>query len=290
MLDALGLDDFEGVLDIQGIRGYRSGDGKTPFRELTAHSQNWHPAKANDDEGPFGVLEVMGSVFPTGTDGVRSLLTHLGDDAINLLQGIDDRIIEYENFVEELRGFCESNLGGSGRDALESLMKEGERVREGARGNQKTAISRARDALRRLLGIVGTRDQITLEALKAYSRLPGNEDWAEALENFAMFLAAQEGRLWHGGVLCHELWYEDEFKVFSRMCRRVLAERQGILAEYRAFAKRVRDEAGRRVLSEPKFKRMGDEIRVKAQDILRNRCYLEGDWRGETPLSHGEFQ
>ena len=109
-------------------------------------------------------------------------------------------------------------------------------------------------------------------------------------DEFESFLAAREGRLWHNDTLRFELWYDDNFRAFARACTRFLRERQRILSEYRAWVKGTRDQTAELILSDPTFKTVGDELRRKTQAVLRDRYYLEGDWRGETPLPVGAFQ
>jgi len=75
----------------------------------------------------------------------------------------------------------------------------------------------------------------------------------------------------------------EEFKAFSQRCREILSERQHIVSEYRAVAKKARDGAGRLVLDNPETKPLADDVRAMTHRILRHRYYLEGDWRGETP-------
>ena len=102
------------------------------------------------------------------------------------------------------------------------------------------------------------------------------------------YLAAREGRLWHNGTIRFELWYEDAFNAFARRCHMILAQRQALLARCRASVQRMRDQAGYQIIADPTFKPTGDAIRRRTQAILRNRFYLEGDWRGETPLGNGD--
>lgn len=290
LLDVLGIQGYKTVLDIGGIRGYRSGDPPTPFRELVVHTPDWHPAKAVMDEPEFGILETMGSVFPVGTGGVRTFVVHLGADAVNLLQGLDKRIGEYETFLTDAAGFCEAHEKEDQQGFLASVRTQAGEILESVRKMPKTDLAKVPQALGKVSNIVGTQDRLTLTMLEGFCRLPGNEEWAAVFDEFFNYLAAKEGRLWHNDTVRYELWYEDEFKKFSRCCRNVLAERQNILAEYRPWVKRLRDGAARIVLTDAAFKPIGDELRERTRTILRNRYYLERDWRGETPLASGALQ
>jgi hypothetical protein len=137
---------------------------------------------------------------------------------------------------------------------------------------------------------VGTRDNISLKVFQAYCALPGNQAWAETFEDFWSYLAAREGRIWYNDTIRFELWYDEEFIEFSRRCRRFLAERQRILSEYRTWVKNTRDGAAKLIITHPESQATADELRRKTHAILRNRYYLEGDWRGETPLPTGALQ
>jgi hypothetical protein len=287
LVDVLGVQGYMTMLDINGIRGYRSGNGTTPFRELIVHPTSWHPAQAVFDESECGILETMGSIFPVGTSGVRSFITHLGGDAVDLLQGLDTRIAEYDAFLTDIAAFCEAREKDDRQGFLASVRTQAVKLLDTGRGMPKSDLATVKEALDKVLRIVGTRDDLTLPMFQAFCKLPGQEEWAAIYEELWNYLAAKEGRIWHNETLRYELWYEDEFKAFSRCCRQVQAERQNVLSEYRTWVKRVRDGAARVVIADGAFKPVSDEFRDKTRAILRNRYYLEKDWRGETPAPSG---
>ena len=290
LVDVWGIDGYRTRLDIEGIQGYRTAAVPVPFRDLVVHRPDWHPAMAHTDSGEFGVLDIIGSLFPTDTDGVRSLLRHLGDDALNMLRGLDDRIAEYERFLGDLGAFCQARTGEDPDGFLTTVSAKTNSLLEYGRNAHKTDIAEIDKALERLLRVVGTRDNITLKAFQAYCGLPGNQGWAETFEDFWSYLAAREGRIWYNDTIRFELWYDDTFMGFSYRCRRFLAERQRILSEYRTWVKNIRDGAAQLTITHPESQATGDELRRMTHAILRNRYYLEGDWRGETPLPTGALQ
>jgi len=291
LLDVLGIQGYVTALDIEGIRGCRSGDGSTPFRELIVHTEDWHPAKAiMEEESELGILEAMGSVFAVGTPGVRTFIADLGNDAVNLLQGLDTRIGEYEAFLGDVAAFCEAHEKEDRQGFLASVRDQAGKVLESVRGARRTDIAEVREALETVLNIVGTRDGVTLTVFQGFCQLPGNEEWAAIFDEFYNYLAAKEGRIWYHDALRYELWYEDEFRDFSHRCQKILAERQKILSQYRPWVKRVRDGAARMMVTNAEFKPIGDELREKTRTVLRNRYYLERDWRGETPLPSGALR
>jgi hypothetical protein len=279
LVDVWGIEGYLTRLDIGGVQGYRTADQGTPFRELSLHRPGWHPALAHEEhEGEFGVLEVMGSVFPVDTDGVRSLLQHLGNDALGLLRGLDSRIGEYEQFLRDLAAFCQTHDNEDQDGFLAAVGAQANELLQSGRDPRRTTITGVEKAFQTVLAVVGTRDRLTLTAFEAFCRLPGNEAWAAILDEFMGYLAAKEGRLWHNRTVRFELWYDDDFGEFSRRCLTFVAERQRILSEYRTWAKRTCDSAAHVILAQ------------KTHAVLRNRYYLEGDWRGETPLPTGVFQ
>ena len=81
--------------------------------------------------------------------------------------------------------------------------------------------------------------------------------------------------------------FRKEYKDLSSLSRAALSERQKVLDAYRELAKRVRDEAGLQIILTPQIKEQYEAVRKMTRDILRNRYYLEGDWRGEKPLRGG---
>ena len=56
-----------------------------------------------------------------------------------------------------------------------------------------------------------------------------------------------------------------------------------MLKEYREFAKTIRDNAGLAIIERPEAKDAAQQVRELTQKVLRNRYYLEDDWRGEMP-------
>ena len=262
-------------LGLRNVREYRTGtDG---FRDLIFHDLNWDPARAGLVQGEYGVLETMGSVFPVDSDNVRSLITHLGEDALNLLRGLDDRIGEYEQFFAALpQNPALPKENGEHAAALCAKIKEAPR----------TDVAAAQEKLKAVLGVVGTRDAVTLEMLQAFANQPGNEEWRVRMEEFWGYLAAREGRIWHNGTVRVDLWYEDAFQAFAGRCVRILKERQAILTECREGVKQMRDALAWQALERPESKEML-ALRQKTGEVLSNRYYLEGDWRGEEPVGKG---
>lgn len=247
--DVLGVRGYAEALDIEGVRGYRSADGWVPFRELATRDLHWTPWGAHGEERGFGVLETMCGVYRVGTDGTRSFVRHMGNDAVNLLRGLDQRIDEYERFLSELKTFCREHRKRDGDGLLASVGEQAQRALQSGRDVPRTDIGKVVEALEDVLGL----------------------------------LDPEQRRHWRDSIIGQT----DEFREFSRRCRAALAERQSILSEYRALVKRVRERAAHVTTANPGFKDTGDQLRALTQRILRNRYYLEGDWRGETPLRDG---
>ncbi len=287
LIDLWGIAGCTARLDVEGVRGYRIADERMPFRELVVHSMEWHPAKANEDSEAFGILELMGSVFPVGTDGVRSFVQHMGDDALGMLEGLDTRIAEYETFLTDLPPFCQERRANDVQGFLGTVAVQSQDLLASGRGGPKMPVAKAAEALDGVMAIIGTRDTVSLDLFKAFCKMPGNDDWSQVYDDFRSYFAAQEGRIWYDDTIRFELWYDDTFRRFGHRCTTILDERQATLASYRMGVQQMHDAAGRLTVSHPEFKKAGDEFRQKTRAMLRHRYYLEGDWRGETPLTTG---
>jgi hypothetical protein len=75
-----------------------------------------------------------------------------------------------------------------------------------------------------------------------------------------------------------------EYGEFCDLSRAALAGRQSVLTEYRELARSARNQAGLLAAADPATRDLCEQVRRRARDVLSNRCYLEGDWRGEKPL------
>lgn len=280
LVDVLGIRGCAEAFDVAGVRGYRTGLQDTSLREVSTRGADWRPWISFAEQGGYGVLEVMAAAFPAGTPGTRLLLTHLGNDAIDLLRGLDARIGEYEEALGQLAAFCHARDAG----ALAPWAAQAEEALRLGQGARRTDAATAARALEGLLAILGTRDNRRLDDLLALCELFENDPKAREFREALAMLGAKEGRLWHDDVVHYEISYEDEFEAFWRCCRRALGERQRLLERYRAVLKHIRDAAGRLVTTTPQCKEAADELRAMTQAALRNRQFLEGDWRGEKPL------
>ncbi|HIE51263.1 MAG TPA: hypothetical protein EYP85_05855 [Armatimonadetes bacterium] len=71
------------------------------------------------------------------------------------------------------------------------------------------------------------------------------------------------------------------FEALSRNIREVVGPREEMLRTYRRLAKELRDRAGWAAVRQPELIELAEGIRKLARAVLRNRYYIEGDWRGE---------
>ncbi len=78
------------------------------------------------------------------------------------------------------------------------------------------------------------------------------------------------------------------YDALRRLVMAALSERLQVLAAYRELAKSVRDTAGLAVAHLPEARNICEQVRGLSGQVLRKRCYLEGDWRGEQPLGGPE--
>lgn len=243
LIDAMGLERYWKVMDIDGIRRYRCGEGWLPFRDLETRELEWAPWESHLETRGFGILDIMSGVFPAGTPGVKAFITNMGNDAIRLLEGLDARIAEYDVAIDAMRSFCVIN---DDDEFLRSVAQRAVAVLKAGRDAERDDVERIRNAL---------------GALMEVSR-------------------PTERRLWDEDII----YKREEFREFSRTCRTLMAQRRKVLAEYRSFAKQVRDEAGRRALADPACRQNADTLREAARMMLRNRYYLEPGWNGELPV------
>ena len=68
-----------------------------------------------------------------------------------------------------------------------------------------------------------------------------------------------------------------QFETFREVSHAALSERQGVLREFREFAKTVRDNSGYAIAEKPDLKRIAEDLRKMSQAILRDRYALEVD-------------
>lgn len=83
------------------------------------------------------------------------------------------------------------------------------------------------------------------------------------------------------------LYGSKQYKEFSAASRASLAQRLAVIDAARRFAQSVRDDAGLYIVAHPDAPASCEKVRAMARDILRDRYYLERDWRGEVPMTGG---
>jgi len=236
--DTLGIDRLKDVLDIEGLRAYRTAEQPVPLHVfLTSQDQRLWPENSPGwpeslDFSPIYQLLVRIRMFER--KGVEETAAHLLKDILNSLRGLDNRIKEYERFLASMESFCETN---------------GEQTQE--------IVKDIKELEKRIADLPISDLDILSESIEAFKKSSGTGE---------------------------ELWDSSEFDRFREISGTALSERKAILAEYRDFVKKVRNDAGIAITKKPESKDISEELRRLTQNILRNRYYLEGDWRGENPL------
>ena len=236
--DALGIDRLKDVLDIEGLRAYRTAEPPVPLHVfLTSQDQRLWPEDSPGwpeslDFSPIYQLLVRIRMFER--KGVEETTAHLLEDILRSLRGLDSRIEEYEKFLASMESFCEAN---------------GEQTQE--------IVKDIRELEKRIADLPVTDLKPLPDSIKAFKNSSGT-----------------------GAAL----WDVSEFYRFRDISESALSERKSILAEYRDFVKKLRNDAGIAITKKPESRDISEELRRLAQNILRNRYYLEGDWRGENPL------
>lgn len=203
-----GLEKASELAREHGARGYRL-------------SKEWTPVKSADQ-----ALGMMSNMWRWDTPGATQRVARLCAHIIALIRGLDERMSEYEAFLEEMEVLC---LGGSGADTnrFMPVMEKAADIKTGAAPIPVSEIA----------GLAGA--------------LPSDRN---SLVNFS-------GRV-----------------------KAAFSQRLAFLSSARKTARFARDYAGLVQASTPELKPRAERLRAIAGDILQNRHYLEGDWRGESPL------
>ena len=196
--DALSMEKYKNILDIEGIRTYRTAEEWVPFLNLFFNEKR-----------QSGILEVFAGVFPAGTEGVKSVATHLGNDVLNLLRGLDSRINEYESFLLELKNFCQLNKKENVAGLLNSIAERAEDLQEMCANLPLTEIeevSNAIDVVKRIFDTGEGRgsgnkefedfSKISKIALSERQKvLTEYRDFIKKIRDEAGFIVAEESRL-----------------------------------------------------------------------------------------------
>jgi len=219
--EMLGLNESQAVLDIPGLTEYRTDAGWTTWRD-------------------FGkTVQSLAYLFERGLEGEQKVyLGHLCDDLPPLLEGLDQRLDEYERLAREIDVFGKEWQPDSPDDA--PLV-----VTLGQAAKQFSALGKKRLGLRK-------------------------PEEMRPLCNRIQELAAQESR--------------QNARAFERVRHELTAivgPREHLLRAYRGIAKELRDNAARACLTQAALVAPADRIRAICQRTLRNRHYVESDWRGE---------
>lgn len=99
LLDIPGTEKLNELLDLKGIRGYRVSKERVPLKMyLGLLEQN------QDIYEKGGKTKMVFAGISVGTEGSYKLVEDLHNDIINILKGLDGRIVEYQNFVHSLKG------------------------------------------------------------------------------------------------------------------------------------------------------------------------------------------
>ena len=264
--DALGLQLSERLLDIEGITNYRTTEEPIPLHELLmpASSRYRSMRVAADPDWPWRIAWRESLRLRLGFSPILELLGGGDYGAINMAntEGITSTVGHFSSDILNL-------LSG-----LDERIREYERFLSDFKKGCKTGWeenAQAADCLNKITAEIK-------EAKGKCANIPVTEiAQIQAHIEKMQALFGSQGRL-------------GKKKIFERFCEAsisALAERQAVLKEYRELAKRTRDKASLIITEKPETKDIAEQIRRLTQRILRNRYYLEDDWRGEIPQYGG---
>jgi hypothetical protein len=245
--DTLGISELRDALDIEGIRAYRTAEEPVPLHGLLTSQENriW----PEDSPGWPDVLDF--SPF-------HSLLVRI-------------RMVERRGVESTVTHFCEDIFNSL--KGLDSRIKEYDQFLadlEDLSVEQAASLFEVEQAAS-LFEMVEDIEDLRSEI--ADLPITGVGEVSDSIGAVKRSMGTGE-----------ELWDVSEFYRFWKISTTALSERQEILTRYRNFVKGVRNKANVAVTEQPEAKDVPEEIRRLTQNVLRNRYYLEGDWRGEKSI------
>ena len=157
--DTLGVEKLRSVLDIDGIRTYRTAEQPVPLHEfLTSHENRLWPEDSPGwpqvlDFSP--IFQLLVRINMVERKGVEATVTHLCEDILNLLKGLDNRIEEYETFLVNLENLCVEHVA-----SLSKIEKSIENLRGTLAHLSITEIGKVSDSIEAVRGCLGTGEEL----------------------------------------------------------------------------------------------------------------------------------
>ena len=249
------------LLDLEGLRNYRTAEPPVPLHQL--QSPGAYSSYPNRYTDPQHLLRLTWREFvhPRGKP-YSLLLEFLGGGSrggVNMadLPGVKAAVNHLcDDILAVLRGLDDRITEYKIFLAdLEAICKP-----------ERNYDERAGEFL------AATQQQV-IDLQMRIAELPPTTDIATVNEHSQKI----KGLVGTGGLLGQTT----EFELFAEVCLTALSQRQDLLDEYREFAKVARDQAATAITLILPSKDRAEKIRALTQNVLRNRHYLEGDWRGE---------
>ncbi len=260
--DTLGIQSSERLLDTEGITGYRTTEEPIPLHELLLPSSSrYRPGQVQGRTRTPWSIAWRRFLRPQLDFSPVLELSGGGDyGAINMAKtkGVESVVGHFCGDISNLLKGLDDRTG-----EYETFISD----LDGLCRTEKKENSQATEFLD------GIKAEIEgLKTRRANLPLTDIAEVHDCIENIQALFGS-------GG----RLGKKKEFERFSEVSILALAERQAVLREYRELAKATRDKAGLVITEKPEAKELAEGIRELTQKVLRNRYYLEGDWRGETP-------
>jgi len=273
--DGLGIQLSERLLDVEGITGYRTTQDRLPLHELllpTTSRYQGGQVEAGRKGGPGPNDYHLGTLSPWGLGWRRFLRPQLDfSPVLEFLGGGDNGAINMAD-TEGVKSTVDHLCG----DVFNLLTGLDDRTREyegfvsdlqkhySAPRKENAQTGAFLDGIHtEMENLAGRRKELPLTDLAKVH---------DCIEKIKALIGSSK-----------KLGHTKEFAQFCEVSLAALSERQAVLKEYRQFAKTIRDKSGLAIIEKPETKDAAEQVRELTQKVLRNRYYLEDDWRGEMP-------
>lgn len=231
--DTLSVERLRDVLDIEGIRSYRTAEEWVPWHVfLTSQGDRLWP---EDNPGWPEVLDfspyypLLVRIRMVERKGVESTVTHLCEDILNSLKGLDDRIEEYEEFLVSLENLTAEHAASLFRieESIADLRDELARL-------PITKIRKVSDSIEAVKRCMGTGEELwDRDEFYRFWEISGSalSERQEALAKYRSFVKTVRNKA--GVVITEEPDTKDISEEMRRLTQNILRERYHLEGDWR---------------------------------------------------------